>query len=58
MPRDPLLHLFAMDKRSSLRQIPILSFLKENDLKTLTTGMTEAHYDKGQYISLARRRNT
>ena len=47
-----------MDKRSSLRQIPILSFLEENDLKTLTTGMTEAHYDKGQYISLARRRNT
>lgn len=39
-----------MDKRSSLRQIPILSFLKENDLKTLTTGMTEAHYGKGQYI--------
>ncbi len=39
-----------MDKHSKLREIPILSFLKDSDLKSLTTGMTEAHYDKGQYI--------
>lgn len=39
-----------MDKRSKLREIPILSFLKDSDLKSLTSGMTEARYDRGQYI--------
>lgn len=39
-----------MNQRSKLREIPILAFLKDSDLKSLTTGMTEARYDKGQYI--------
>lgn len=39
-----------MDKPSSLRQIPILSVLKDRELKALTSGMSESRYDKGQYI--------
>ncbi len=39
-----------MDKRSHLREIPILSCLKDRDLKTLIGGITESHYDKGQFI--------
>jgi CRP/FNR family transcriptional regulator len=39
-----------MDKLSQLRHIPIVSILKDSDLKSLTNGMTEAHYDKGQPI--------
>jgi CRP/FNR family transcriptional regulator len=39
-----------MEKPSSLRQIPVLSFLKDQDLKTLSEDITEARYEKGQYI--------
>ncbi|OGX07666.1 MAG: hypothetical protein A3K11_14620 [Nitrospirae bacterium RIFCSPLOWO2_12_FULL_63_8] len=39
-----------MDKASRLREIPLLSFLKDRDITSLATGMTEAHYKKGQYI--------
>ena len=39
-----------MDKCASLREIPILCFLKDPDLKSLTPGIEEAHYKKGQYI--------
>ena len=39
-----------MNTPSKLREIPILSFLKGNDLKSLTAGMTETNYDRGQYI--------
>jgi len=39
-----------MDKRAHLREVPILSFLKDRDLKSLTAGMAETHYKKGQYI--------
>jgi CRP/FNR family cyclic AMP-dependent transcriptional regulator len=37
-------------KASALRHIPVLSFLKDQDLKTLSEGMSEAHYENGQYI--------
>lgn len=40
----------SMGQSPSLRQIPILSFLKDRDLKTLDNGITEAHYEKGEYI--------
>ena len=30
--------------------MPVLSFLKDQDLQTLSEGMTEARYEKGQYI--------
>jgi CRP/FNR family transcriptional regulator len=36
--------------RSSLRQLPVFSFLKDRDLKSLSEGTTETRYDKGQYI--------
>ena len=39
-----------MDKSSTLRQLPVFSFLKDRDLKTLSEGITEARYEKGQYI--------
>ena len=39
-----------MDKHAHLREIPILSFLKDGDRTSLASGMTEVHYDKGQYI--------
>jgi CRP/FNR family transcriptional regulator, cyclic AMP receptor protein len=39
-----------MDKSSALRQLPVFSFLKDRDLKTLSEGVTETRYDKGQYI--------
>lgn len=39
-----------MDKPSQLRHIPIVSFFKDRDLKSLAGGVTEAHYDKGQFI--------
>jgi len=39
-----------MYKRAPLREIPILSFLKDRDMKSLTAGMTEVHYKKGEYI--------
>jgi CRP/FNR family cyclic AMP-dependent transcriptional regulator len=35
---------------SALRQVPVLSFLKDQDLKTLSEGMSEAHYENGQFI--------
>jgi CRP/FNR family cyclic AMP-dependent transcriptional regulator len=39
-----------MDKSSTLRQLPVFSFLKDRDLNTLSVGITEARYEKGQYI--------
>jgi len=39
-----------MHKSSELRQIPVLSFLKDQDLKALSEDITEAQYEKGQYI--------
>jgi CRP/FNR family transcriptional regulator len=39
-----------MEKPSSLRKVPIFSFLKDKDLKTVAQDMTENHYEKGQYI--------
>ena len=39
-----------MDKSSTLRQLPVFSFLKDRDLKTLSEGITETRYEKGQYI--------
>jgi CRP/FNR family transcriptional regulator, cyclic AMP receptor protein len=39
-----------MDKSSALRQIPVFSFLKDRDLKTLSEGISAARYEKGQYI--------
>ena len=36
--------------RSSLRQLPVFSSLKDRDLKSLSEGTTETRYDKGQYI--------
>lgn len=37
-------------KVSALRQVPVLSFLKDQDLKTLSEGVHEAHYANGQFI--------
>jgi CRP/FNR family cyclic AMP-dependent transcriptional regulator len=45
-----LLHCGPMHKSSELRQIPVLSFLKDHDLKALSEDITEARYEKGQYI--------
>lgn len=39
-----------MEKPTSLRQVPIFSFLKDKDLKTVAHEVTETRYDKGQYI--------
>ncbi len=39
-----------MNTHSQLRHIPIVSFFKDRDLKSLAEGVTEAHYDKGQFI--------
>ncbi|TLY18845.1 MAG: cyclic nucleotide-binding domain-containing protein, partial [Nitrospirae bacterium] len=39
-----------MHKSSELRQIPVLSFLKDQDLKAPSEDITEAQYEKGQYI--------
>jgi CRP/FNR family transcriptional regulator, cyclic AMP receptor protein len=39
-----------MDKSSTLRQLPVFSALKDRDLKALSDGITEARYEKGQYI--------
>ncbi len=48
--RHHLLSFAAMDRSSALRQIPVFSSLKDRDLKTLSEGITEANYEKGQYI--------
>jgi CRP/FNR family cyclic AMP-dependent transcriptional regulator len=37
-------------KPAALRQIPILSFLKDRDIKALAQDLTEVSYGKGQYI--------
>ena len=36
--------------RSSLRHLPVFSSLKDRDLRSLSEGITETRYDKGQYI--------
>jgi len=37
-------------ERSSLRHLPVFSSLKDRDLKTLSEGITETRYDKGEFI--------
>jgi CRP/FNR family cyclic AMP-dependent transcriptional regulator len=37
-------------EQSSLRHLPVFSALKDRDLRALSVGATETHYDKGQYI--------
>jgi CRP/FNR family cyclic AMP-dependent transcriptional regulator len=39
-----------MEKRPAFREIPILSFLKDRDLKALGEDITEARYGRGKYI--------
>jgi CRP/FNR family cyclic AMP-dependent transcriptional regulator len=39
-----------MYESADLRRVPVLSFLKDQDLKALSEDITEARYDKGHYI--------
>src|SRR5207302_2823388 len=47
---ESLVTLRPMYKSAEFRHIPMLAFLKDRDLKALSEDITEAQYEKGQYI--------